>query len=88
MIDHHSTDGRVGRHPREVPFEVVADVLEVGEQDVVVPIDRVVADVRRGDRGEDGGPGIGVQAFVRIDVFGLDPDDLAQPPHDQLDPSG
>src|SRR4029079_3640471 len=70
----------VGGHRRHVGREVLADVVERGEQILAVAPDRVVPDVREADLVENTPPRRGVKALVRLDRLGLDPDPLAEPP--------
>src|SRR3954454_13198437 len=54
----------VGGHRRHVRGVVVADVGGAGEEEAVVEVDGVVADVAAGDLGEHGRPDVGVDAAV------------------------
>src|SRR5690606_36769454 len=67
----------VGRHLRHVGLEVVAVILEIGEEHVVVVKDGIVANVALRDHVENFGPHVGVDLRVLLEALRLDADDLS-----------
>ena len=82
-----SLGGLVGGHRGHVRGEVVAHVLEVGEQIRAMAEDRVVPDVRAVDLLEYARPRLDVEPLVVVDPVGLDADPLAVSPL-RDDPAG
>src|SRR3989442_9209168 len=67
-------DHGVGRHRGHVCREGYADILEIGEQELAVAIDRVVPDVGGTYCRKDAWPRRRVEALVLIDQIGADSD--------------
>ena len=55
---------RIGRHQSHVGIVVLADILEVGKQEAVLVVDRVVANPALGDFCQNLGPSGSVEFFV------------------------
>jgi len=77
---------RIGRHLRLISRPIVAVVLHVGEEQVVVPEDRVIVDVARRDGFQHPRPDLGVNPLVLGDVPVLDLNQLRDSLH-RFDPS-
>jgi hypothetical protein len=77
----------IGPDGRHVGVEVLAVVLEVGEEDIPAQEDAVVADVGPQKRGLDAGWDGGVQVEVLTPAFGPESDGLGDAPHVAFLPS-
>src|SRR3979409_1379847 len=72
---------RVRGHRRHVGVVVVAVVLQIGEQDAVAQVDRVIADMHLVQLREHARPGVGVQRAVLRLFLRAQPDDRREALH-------
>src|SRR5579885_1962230 len=71
-------------HLRHIGLVVVAMIFKIGEKQVVIAKNAVVANVAGGNRCQHIRPDGGMQTFICLDLLRLQTYDLSKPAHDSL----
>src|SRR5579859_2171040 len=72
---------RVLRHLRHVGCEIITNILEIGKEEVIMPKNRVVANIAGVNSCQYLRPDLSMHAFVILDALRLDPDKLPKTAH-------
>src|SRR5437588_4095825 len=72
----------VRSHLRHIGLIIVADIFEIGKEQLTVTKNAVVANVAGVNHRQHFGPNGGMQTFVCFDLVRLQADDLSNPAHD------